>query len=95
MDIVKRLQGKGHLKEADSLNEKLSKLMKQYFKFKNKTCDVLHGETAEFYMMLIQFLQNYLDLSRSIRTGDYDLYIFTLPKLCNLFFATNHRNYAP
>ena len=32
--------------------------------------------------------------TRSIRVGDFDLYKFIMPKLCNLFFIFNQNNYA-
>ena len=33
-------------------------------------------------------------LSRSIRTGDFELFKFVLPKITNLFFIRNQQNYA-
>ena len=33
-------------------------------------------------------------MSRSIRTGDLDLFISSLPKITNYFFAFNQPNYA-
>ena len=31
---------------------------------------------------------------RSFRIGDFDLYIYCLPKFASLFFALNNQNYA-
>lgn len=39
-------------------------------------------------------VNNYFLFDRSIRTGDIDLYKYTLPLIANLFFVFNHQNYA-
>mgnify|MGYP005984715451 FL=1 len=52
------------------------------------------GKTAQFYMVYIMLVHQYLALSRSIRVGDFQLFLDVLPKLANLFFACNHQNYA-
>ena len=39
-------------------------------------------------------MQLYHDFNRSVRTGDLDLYISTLPQIANCFFALNHVNYS-
>ena len=45
-------------------------------------------------MGYIKMLHPYHEFSRSIRTGDLDLYIFCLPKITNNFLVFNHHNYA-
>ena len=42
-------------------------------------------------MYLIHLYHNF---TRSVRTGDLDLYISCLPEITNIFFAMNHLNYA-
>ena len=36
----------------------------------------------------------YHEFIRSVRVGDFELYVYCLPKLANIFFAFNHINYA-
>ncbi|EFN63887.1 hypothetical protein EAG_08092, partial [Camponotus floridanus] len=51
-------------------------------------------KTAQYYMMYIYFVNHYLTFSRSIRTGDFSLYKYIMPKIANLFFSFNQPNYA-
>lgn len=44
------------------------------------------GKTPKFYLIYIQLINHYPVLSRSIRTADFELYKFILPKLTNIFF---------
>lgn len=54
------------------------------------------GKTAHFYMTYTHLINYYHMLSRSFRTGDVALFKYTrnLPKIANLFFVFNQRNYA-
>ncbi|KAK5637859.1 hypothetical protein RI129_000142 [Pyrocoelia pectoralis] len=45
-------------------------------------------------MTYIYLINYYHILSRSIRTGDFGLFKYVLPKITNLFFAFNQPNYA-
>ncbi|KYQ52433.1 hypothetical protein ALC60_08447 [Trachymyrmex zeteki] len=47
----------------------------------------MYGKTAQYYVMYIEFVNYYLMFTRSIRVGDFDLYKFIIPKLCNLFLC--------
>lgn len=60
----------------------------------NDTLDGKHGKTAQFYVLHIQLIKYYLLVDRSIREGDFYLYVYVIPKLTNLFFASNQPNYA-
>ena len=42
----------------------------------------------------IQMIRLYHEFTRSLRTGDLELYIQCLPKITNYFFSLNHPNYA-
>uniref|UniRef100_A0A6P7FRI3 Uncharacterized protein LOC114331907 n=1 Tax=Diabrotica virgifera virgifera TaxID=50390 RepID=A0A6P7FRI3_DIAVI len=75
-------------------NEDLSKLIKKYIAYKEKTVAGDHGYTAQFYIILMNLIQNYLIFSRSIRTGDFDTYKYIIPKLNDIFFLFNHQNYS-
>ena len=56
--------------------------------------EIKHGLTAQYWLGYIKMLHLYHKLSRSIWTGDLDLYILCLPKITNHFFVFNHHNYA-
>ena len=44
--------------------------------------------------MYIDYIQIYHDLERATRSNDINLYIYTFTPIIDLFFATNHVNYA-
>ncbi|EFN62558.1 hypothetical protein EAG_04877, partial [Camponotus floridanus] len=50
--------------------------------------------TAQFYIIYIQLVNYYITLSRSIRMGDFETFIYVIPKMTNLFFSVNQPNYA-
>lgn len=75
-------------------NESLKDLCNEYAIYEQQTLNGDHGKTAQFYMIYIKLVHHYLQLSRSIRIGDFQLYLDTLPKIINLFFVLNHQNYA-
>ncbi len=37
---------------------------------------------------------SYKEFSKAIRTGDFDLYLHSLPRLGSILFAFNHPNYV-
>lgn len=45
-------------------------------------------------MLYVNLIDYYLILTKSIRTGNFDLFKYILPKIANLFFALNHQNYS-
>ncbi|XP_055836631.1 uncharacterized protein LOC129905221 isoform X1 [Episyrphus balteatus] len=53
-----------------------------------------HGPTAAFWMRYVDMINLKNDLSRSIRTGDLNLYIYCLNEMAAFFFTLNHQNYA-
>ena len=53
-----------------------------------------HGKTAEFWIKYVNMIHLYHAFSRSVRCGDFELFVTCLPKLANYFFALNHPNYA-
>lgn len=75
-------------------NADLRDLIGKYQNFKEKTLSGQHGKTAQYYITYTKFIDYFLMLSRSIRTGDFSLLKYTLPKINNLLFPFNHVNYA-
>lgn len=75
-------------------NENLKKLFNKYEEYKNETLNGRHGKTPQIYLMYTRLVEYYLQLEYSIRIGDFNLFVDTLPKITNLFFSMNHHNYA-
>ena len=72
----------------------VEEMLIRYGKFCDATAKGDHGKTAQFWMKYINLMQLYHDFNRSVRTGDLDFYISTLPQIANRFFARNHKNYS-
>jgi hypothetical protein len=53
-----------------------------------------HGATAKFWFTYIDLVHQYFLLDRACRTNNVDLYIYSLAKICPMFFAANRPNYA-
>lgn len=72
----------------------LDQLLKEYSEYYEKTITGEFGKTPQFYLIYIRLVNYYQLLSRSIRTADFELYKYILPKIANLFFIFNQPNYA-
>lgn len=75
-------------------DDDIKELLSNYNIYKQQTLNGEFGKTPQFYLIYINLVNYYLNLSRSIRTGDFDLFKFVLPKITNLFFICNQPNYA-
>lgn len=75
-------------------NNNLIDLLNNYEAYKEKTLHGEHGKTAQFYIIYTTFVDYYLMFSSSIRTANFKLFKFVLPKLANLFFTFNLHNYS-
>ena len=53
-----------------------------------------YGKTAQLWIGYTEWMHLCHEYIRSIQIGDFDLYIYCLPKFPSLFFALNHQNYA-
>ncbi|OXU31738.1 hypothetical protein TSAR_007915 [Trichomalopsis sarcophagae] len=69
-------------------------IIEKYEEYSDKTLKGEHGKTAQYYMIYINRINHYLMLTASIRTNDFELFKFILPKITNLFFVFNQPNYA-
>ena len=76
--------------ESDEMNY----LLQRYADFMKGTESGKHGKTAQFWIQYINLVGVYHTLVKSVRTGELDLFISTLPQISNVFFALNHPNYA-
>lgn len=75
-------------------NGEMLDLVRKYEEHETMSLNGEHGKTAQFFMMYVQFVKYYMILNTSIRTADFELLKFILPKIGNLFFTFNQPNYA-
>jgi hypothetical protein len=52
------------------------------------------NKTAQFWCSYIKIVHLYKNFIKSIRTGNFEMYVVLLPDIINYFFAMNHPNYA-
>lgn len=69
-------------------------LLTKYEQYTEETINGVHGRTPQFYMRYISIINYFFLLNTSIRTADFELLKYVLPKITNLFFAFNQPNYA-
>ena len=74
--------------------EDTNELIKKYDEFAQETRNGNHGKMAQYWMGYANMLHLSHEFSRSIRTGDLDLYIYYLQRMTALFFTFNHQNYS-
>lgn len=77
-----------------NFSKRVDELLEKYWQFFQATKAGEHGKTAKFWIQYVEFLQLYHNFSRSVRNGDFDLYVSCLPRIANMFFALNHSNYS-
>lgn len=75
-------------------NQYLLQLLKQYEEYETRTLAGDYGKTPQFYLTYSNLVHYYLLLNRSIRTADFELLKWVLPKITNLFFTFNQQNYS-
>ena len=50
--------------------------------------------TGQYWAQYIDLMNIYRLLCRATRTGNFNLYLYCLPKITSFFFCFNHQNYA-
>ena len=78
----------------EDFSKDLKELLDQYKGSINMTLEGLDGYTAQYWMDYIEMVMNWLIFSRSIREGDFHLYIYSLKNISKYFFVFNQPNYA-
>ena len=66
----------------------------KYMGFKSNVRAGQYGKTAQFWMQYMDTIQMVLSLIRATKENNLLLHIASLHKLCPLFFALDHHNYA-
>ena len=80
--------------DINSISRELNELLVLYERYYSETLSGTLGATAKFWINYVNMIHLYHEFSRSIRTGDFDLYVYCLPKISSLFFLFNQPNYA-
>ena len=93
IDIIK-LEIKNRKTNCSVYSKEEDEILDRYDKFCQEIENDVNGKTGAFWMKYINFTHIYHNFARSVRTGDFELYIACLPELTNFFFAFNHVNYA-
>ena len=76
------------------LAEHTNELIKKYEEFPQETRNGNHAKTVQYWMDYVKMLHLYHEFSKSIRTGDLDLYIYCLQRMTALFLTFSHQNYS-
>ena len=79
---------------SESYSREMNEIFDRYCTFTQDTEKGSYGKTAKFWIQYVYLIHLYHNFTRSVRTGDLDLYISCLPEITNIFFAMNHLNYA-
>ena len=71
------------------LSNELMEIIDDYEKFKENTKKGLNGLTAQYLFIYIQLIDLYYKFSRSTRSGNFELYVYSLQMVTDLFFCFN------
>lgn len=72
----------------------LHRFLEEYDSFTQDTLNGEHGRTPQFVARYVWYIELYQLFEFAIRSSDITLYIYAAYKMCALFFALNHQNYA-
>ncbi|XP_071580295.1 uncharacterized protein [Temnothorax nylanderi] len=79
---------------STNINGFLNDVTEKYENYLTQTINGEYGKTAQYYMIYVNLVKYYLLFNSSIRTANFSLFKYILPKISNLFFALNQPNYA-
>ena len=76
------------------LSDVFTSCVEKYETHGEETRSGTHGTTAQSWIMYVDYVHDFHNLERAIRTNDIDLFLHVLTPIINLFVATNHINYS-
>ncbi|CAG5017438.1 unnamed protein product [Parnassius apollo] len=93
-DLESVMNNSCEVNERLALPDSLQNLLKNYKEFREETLRGGHGRTAQYYLQYTELVNLYLRFSRSIRCSNFELYLDSISKMCDYFFAFNLPNYS-
>ena len=79
---------------TESLSKELIEMIHMYLEFKENTRNGIHRKTAQYWIIYVELVDLYHQFSRSTHMGNFELYVYTLQMVTNLFFCFNQPNYS-
>ena len=76
----------------EQYSEEADDVLVSYDVFYKETVAGKYGETVKYWITYVNIVHMYHNFSRAIRSGEIDMYVTTLTKIANYFFALNHPN---
>lgn len=76
IDEIKELSKEEINDNSVTMSPLLKNMLAKFEEYENDTTDGLHGKTSQYYAIYVRMIDNYLLLTRRIRTGDFDLFKF-------------------
>ncbi|XP_031341089.1 uncharacterized protein LOC116169200 [Photinus pyralis] len=83
-----------NVESLDNLPADIDDMLNNYETYYKDTENGLYGKTAKYWITYVSLIKIYQRFARSIRTGDFELYVSCLPKIASVMFAMNHHNYS-
>lgn len=80
--------------EPTITSQTLLNILVKYDQYTHETLNGHHGKTAQFFQIYIRLVDYFLMFTTSIRTGDFEMYLYVLQRISNIFFMVNQPNYA-
>lgn len=93
-EVMENLSHENQSHKTESAKHQLQDIFDHYKAYTDKTFSGEHGATAQFVLMYIKYFEYYQLFEYALRTNDFEMYITAAKKMCPLFFALNHSNYA-
>lgn len=93
-EVVDNLRYENLTHNTENAKFQLKDIFDHYNSYSEKTRNGEHGFTAQYLMTYIEYIENYQMFEYSIRTSNFDMYVYSAHKMCSLFFTFNHQNYA-
>lgn len=94
-ELVEILQNDSvNLATTDAVIPMLRDVLDQYSSYFEQTLNGQHGQTAQFVLIYVNFIELYQLFERAIRTSDVELFNYATHEICAYFFAFKNQNYA-
>ena len=75
-------------------SQEIEELLAAYKSYTVESSDGKRSKSTDHWKNYVSMIHLYHEFSRSIHTGDLDLFISSLPKITSYFFTFNEPNYA-